>query len=679
MWTWVKGDTVPNSPGNYGTQGISDPQNTPPAISFVGRWIDLQGNFWMFGGWSGPLYNDLWKFDPVSENWTWVKGPGVVNDPGYFGTQGIPSPLNNPPCMNAPMTWTDNSGNLWLYGGFGECGGPFDNELAALWKYEIASNEWTWINGQQQCHISPSFGSLNTPDPSNTPGSRYWATSTWVQQDTLFLFGGRNGNQPYKFYSDIWKYDLSTNEWTWIKGPNVENQSSIYGTMGVPDSLNNPSARGCVSSWTSLNGDFWMWGGDNALPSDIWKYDHLTHDWTWVSGIINIIDTGNYEGECSQDTLQRPAQRIENSAIWRNKNDLVFTFGASFGIFCRNDLWVYCSSVNRWVLLKGNNLLDQPGHYGIQGIADIANIPSSRGESASWIDSTGRLWLWGGIQSNGWKNDLWRFVVDYNCFENVCDIHELSFFVTDSRLCEKFCTNFFDQSINNPTAWQWQFPGGDPSSSTDQNPTNICYDSPGTYDVTLITTNANGSDTLTLPNYITVYPTPPFPTITQVGYTLTSSPSNFYQWQLNSIDISGATNQSYTVMQTGLYTVMVSDSNGCVNSANQYVLIDGIVQLSNENISIYPNPSSGSFMVEWLNGPDLIGMVGEVSIDVVNTLGQKVFSSKESRSIGTAADFSKGVHTDKKEIDLGDVARGIYFMEIKTENESVRKKILIAD
>src|SRR6185295_14487631 len=115
----------------------------------------------------------------------------------------------------------------------------------------------------------------------------------------------------------------------------------------------------------------------------------------------------------------------------------------------------------------------------------------------------------------------------------------------------------------------------------------------GFFDVTLITTNANGSDTLTLNNYITVYPTPPFPTITQVDYTLTSSPANSYQWQFNSYNIPGATNQSYTVLQTGFYTVMVGDSNGCVNSATTYVLISGVDEVDNAGISIYPNPSSG--------------------------------------------------------------------------------------
>jgi PKD repeat protein len=80
--------------------------------------------------------------------------------------------------------------------------------------------------------------------------------------------------------------------------------------------------------------------------------------------------------------------------------------------------------------------------------------------------------------------------------------------------------------------------GGNPGSSTLQNPSNICYQNPGVFDVTLITTDANGiSDTLTLANYITVYTNPFAPVITQNGNVLTSSSATSYQWQLNSVDI----------------------------------------------------------------------------------------------------------------------------------------------
>jgi len=64
--------------------------------------------------------------------------------------------------------------------------------------------------------------------------------------------------------------------------------------------------------------------------------------------------------------------------------------------------------------------------------------------------------------------------------------------------------SFSDQSSFQPTAWQWSFPGGIPTSSTDQNPENIVYNSPGTYEVSLIATNALGSDSLIKSCYIEV-------------------------------------------------------------------------------------------------------------------------------------------------------------------------------
>jgi PKD repeat protein len=62
---------------------------------------------------------------------------------------------------------------------------------------------------------------------------------------------------------------------------------------------------------------------------------------------------------------------------------------------------------------------------------------------------------------------------------------------------------FTDTSMENPTSWSWTFDGGTPATSTAQNPV-ITYNTVGVFDVTLVATNAQGSDTETKVGYITV-------------------------------------------------------------------------------------------------------------------------------------------------------------------------------
>ncbi len=63
--------------------------------------------------------------------------------------------------------------------------------------------------------------------------------------------------------------------------------------------------------------------------------------------------------------------------------------------------------------------------------------------------------------------------------------------------------NFTDLTTGIPTEWEWTFEGGTPSTSSDQNPMDILYDTEGTFKVTLSATNYLGSDTLDKEAYIT--------------------------------------------------------------------------------------------------------------------------------------------------------------------------------
>jgi hypothetical protein len=384
----------------------------------------------------------------------------------------------------------------------------------------------------------------------------------------------------------------------------------VYGTQNVFDPANNPGGRMNYAGWQDADGIFWLFGGTNEAfsyyYSDLWKFDPAIYQWAWVSGSNVINNTGFAGGLCDTSAGYYPMSRFENRATWLDSCGNFWLFGGYQGGDL-NDLWMYQPTADIWSHVGGSLFLNQQGSYGTLGVSSPTNVPGGRMGAVSFYGNDGNLWLFGGTKSyvGYFFNDLWKFNPDPLCPEFVaCNPLQPANVISasDTDVCEKFCVDFFDLSINNPTSWQWLFPGGTPASSTAQNPTNICYTAPGIFDVTLITTNATGSDTVVLIDYITVYDTPPFPTITQSGNILTSSPATSYQWQFNSIDIAAATNQAYTATQTGYYTVVITDSNGCKNLATVYVTITGMEELlASMHLSIYPNPSNGIFTVEWVS------------------------------------------------------------------------------
>jgi PKD repeat protein len=69
--------------------------------------------------------------------------------------------------------------------------------------------------------------------------------------------------------------------------------------------------------------------------------------------------------------------------------------------------------------------------------------------------------------------------------------------------CPGLTVNFNNTTFGSPDNIQWLFPGGTPSSSTEPNPV-VVYNNFGDFDVTLITANEFGSDTLIRPAYVSV-------------------------------------------------------------------------------------------------------------------------------------------------------------------------------
>lgn len=67
--------------------------------------------------------------------------------------------------------------------------------------------------------------------------------------------------------------------------------------------------------------------------------------------------------------------------------------------------------------------------------------------------------------------------------------------------CAPLTVVFDDLSVG-ASSWSWTFPGGTPATSFLQNPT-VVYNTPGTYDVTLVATNDLGTDEITQTAFVT--------------------------------------------------------------------------------------------------------------------------------------------------------------------------------
>ena len=671
-WTWMHGTNVSGFQGTWGSIGIAASTNKPPSSYECAHWKDDSGNFWMFGGYSGSdTYSALWKYDPVNNEWTWMKGPNTLSQAGSYGTLGLPSPTNNPGARGWGMQfWKDINGDFWIYGGSGYDAAGINGDLDDIWKYSVATDEWTWMGGSNSAFsVTPVWGNFQTFASTNIPGGREESTASWVDTSgNLWFFGGNS----IGYYNAVWEYDVGINQWAWMNGSNFTNSPSSYGTQGVFSTSNHPDARYAYCTWVDHNGNFWLFGGGQSTfgYADLWEFDPAIKQWTWVGGSNIQNASGSYVSQCDTASIYLPHARLENTTRWLDDCGNVWMYGGmdynSNGNFL-SDLWVL-STQYTWSWVTGPSTFNEFPTYGSMGVSSPTNTPGSRFGAAAWRDADGNLWLYGGWGGNfDIYGDLWKYVIDTTCPALInCNNIAPSFGATDNSICQKFCVDFYDSSTV-ATSWLWLFPGGTPSSSTDQNPANICYQVPGIYDVTLITTSTSGVDTTVLAGYITVNPTPPFPSITQSGYTLTSSAAALYQWQLNGVNIPGATNQSYDVMQSGYYTIFITDQNGCSSAATTYVLIEGIEELLPEtSIMIYPNPNDGVFVLDFSKASLRIN---HSVVKIYNTLGQVVFESEE---------MFDSFHL-KKEIDLQRVSKGTYLIEIKNENIFVKKKIFITE
>ena len=88
-------------------------------------------------------------------------------------------------------------------------------------------SDWTWMGGSNTVPLGLGragvYGTLGTPAAGNFPGSRIEASNWTDSSGNLWLFGGQGYdiNGVNSILNDLWQFNPSANEWTWIGGSNT--------------------------------------------------------------------------------------------------------------------------------------------------------------------------------------------------------------------------------------------------------------------------------------------------------------------------------------------------------------------------------------------------------------------------------------------------------------------------
>lgn len=432
-FTWVGGSNTSDASGVHGTQGVAAPGNVPGARHATVTWTDAAGNLWLFGGYGvgSPIFNDLWEYSPASGEWTWVSGSSTADASADYGSQRVAAPTNVPGAHGSSLAWTDTSGNLWMFGGYGYDSTGTQGWLNALWEYTPATGMWTWLGGSATLNANGVYGTQGVAAATNVPGARALGPNGGLHASggNVWLFGGygydSTGTQGW--LNDLWEYSPASGEWTWVGGPDTVNAKGVYGTQGVAAAVNLPPP-GLGLGWTDASGNLWAFGGyaqDSTgavgYLNDLWEYSPASGEWTWVGGSATANARGVYGTAGAAAATNEPGAR-ENEAHWTDASGNLWLFGGygydSTGTLGElGDLWKYSPVTGMWTWVGGSDAANSSAVYGTLGVAAAMNVPGAREQVATWTGGNGNVWLFGGEGYNStgadpntpqW-NDLWKY------------------------------------------------------------------------------------------------------------------------------------------------------------------------------------------------------------------------------------------------------------------------------
>lgn len=147
-------------------------------------------------------------------------------------------------------------------------------------------------------------------------------------------------------------------------------------------------------------------GKDNATTPSI---PAALTNWTWEAGSYSANSFGYFGTQGVASTLNQPSGRF-GAMTWIDSTNQLWLFSGTGGY---SDMWVFNTQSPGWIWKAGTSSATA-GNYGTLGVAATSNVPGSRNFGATWVDTSGNFWLFGGYGTDsngliGYLNDVWMF------------------------------------------------------------------------------------------------------------------------------------------------------------------------------------------------------------------------------------------------------------------------------
>jgi hypothetical protein len=216
-------------------------------------------------------------------------------------------------------------------------------------------------------------------------------------------------------------------------------------------------------------------------------------------------------------------------------------------------------------------------------------------------------------------------------------------------------------SVNaNTSTFQWYL--NDTTILISQVNPDLTVNTSGAYSV--VETNQFGCNSLSANDTVIVYPIPASPNLIVVGGSINSSATGNLQWYFNGTIIPGATQANLLYADTGLYTLSVTNSFGCINSSTVNITTPSGVQTINnyQSLALYPNPVKNTLNISHKNAANIV-----LNIAITDINGAVVYQENQI-----------GINTNSQvSIDISALSNGVYFVSLFNNEINQQQKIVV--